>query len=223
MPRPLNDRRVGACNIPTGVWKPSGIPLKELEEVVLTIDQAEALRLADLEGLYQEAAARKMNVSRQTFGRIIEEAHKRVADALLNGKALRIEGGQIIHEEDNGMHKKVAVPTRNGEVDAHFGHCEYFTVFEIENNAVKSEKRVNSPDGCGCKSDIASVLAKDGVSLMIAGNMGEGAVKVLKSNGIEVIRGVNGKVQTVITNWLSGTVKDSGEGCHEHGDHVCSH
>jgi predicted DNA-binding protein (UPF0251 family) len=66
-----------------------------LQHINLTIDELEAIRLADLEGLYQEQAAQKMNVSRQTFGRIIETAHKKIADALVNGKALLIEGGSI--------------------------------------------------------------------------------------------------------------------------------
>jgi predicted DNA-binding protein (UPF0251 family) len=66
-----------------------------LEEVILTVDEFEALRLADLENLYQEQAAEKMNVSRQTFGRIIESAHKKVAEALVKGKALKIEGGEF--------------------------------------------------------------------------------------------------------------------------------
>jgi len=66
-----------------------------LEEIGLTLDELEAIRLADLEGLYQEDAAVKMNVSRQTFGNIINSAHKKIADALLNGKALRIKGGVV--------------------------------------------------------------------------------------------------------------------------------
>jgi len=76
-------------------FKPRGIPLSMLEEVILTVDEFEAIRLADLEGLYQEQAAEKMNVSRPTFGRIIESAHKKVAEALVKGKALKIEGGEF--------------------------------------------------------------------------------------------------------------------------------
>jgi predicted DNA-binding protein (UPF0251 family) len=76
-------------------FKPRGIPLSMLEEVVLTVDEFEAIRLADLESLYQEQAAKKMNVSRQTFGRIIESARKKVAEAVVKGKALKIEGGEI--------------------------------------------------------------------------------------------------------------------------------
>ena len=66
-----------------------------LEEVNLTLDELEAMRLADLAGLYQEDAARKMNISRQTFGNIINSAHKKIADVLLNAKALKIEGGIV--------------------------------------------------------------------------------------------------------------------------------
>jgi predicted DNA-binding protein (UPF0251 family) len=66
-----------------------------LEEVNLTLDELEAVRLADWKGLYQEDAAKKMDISRQTFGNIIERAHKKIADVLLNAKALRIEGGVV--------------------------------------------------------------------------------------------------------------------------------
>ena len=80
-------------------FKPRGIPTVDLEEIVLNLDEFEAIRLADYEQLYQEEAAVKMNISRQTFGRIIESAHKKIADILMNGKALKIEGGEISFDE----------------------------------------------------------------------------------------------------------------------------
>jgi uncharacterized protein len=92
MARPFKERRV-CCKPGTDYFKPRGIPLDMLEEVVLTVDEFEALRLADLEGLYQEEAAEKMKVSRQTFGNIIASAHKKLAEAVVNAKALKIEGG----------------------------------------------------------------------------------------------------------------------------------
>lgn len=73
--------------------------MRELEEVNLTLDELEAVRLADLEGKYQEQAASKMNISRQTFGNIVVSAHKKIADALLNAKALRIAGGVCVMAE----------------------------------------------------------------------------------------------------------------------------
>jgi uncharacterized protein len=65
------------------------------EAVILSLDEREAVRLADFEGFYQEKSALKMGISRQTFGRIIESAHRKIADALLHGKALKIEGGTV--------------------------------------------------------------------------------------------------------------------------------
>ncbi|MFH2095103.1 MAG: DUF134 domain-containing protein [Bacteroidota bacterium] len=76
-------------------YKPAGIPLRELLEVNIGLDEFEAIRLSDSEGLYQEDAAKHMNVSRATFGRILDEAHRKIADALINGKAIRIEGGNV--------------------------------------------------------------------------------------------------------------------------------
>jgi predicted DNA-binding protein (UPF0251 family) len=69
--------------------------MRDLQEVVISLDEFEAVRLADLGGLYQEQAAEQMDVSRPTFSRIIESAHKKIADALVHGKAIRIEGGTV--------------------------------------------------------------------------------------------------------------------------------
>jgi predicted DNA-binding protein (UPF0251 family) len=94
LPRPFCLRRI-AGRPAAVVFKPAGIPMREIEEVVLTLDEFEAVRLADLNGLYQEEAAKQMNVSRPTFSRVIDAAHGKIADALVHGKALRIEGGPV--------------------------------------------------------------------------------------------------------------------------------
>jgi len=77
-------------------FKPAGIPLANLQEACLLVEEAEAIRLKDLEGLEQEECAQKMNISRSTFSRILDSARQKIADALLNGKALRIEGGNFV-------------------------------------------------------------------------------------------------------------------------------
>jgi predicted DNA-binding protein (UPF0251 family) len=74
-------------------FKPAGIPMAHLKEVRLSVEEAEAIRLKDIEGLAQDDCAQKMSVSRPTFARILLSARKQTADALLNGKAIRIEGG----------------------------------------------------------------------------------------------------------------------------------
>lgn len=90
MARPLQPRTC-RCDPKARYFKPRGVPLSQLEEESLALDEMEALRLADLEGLYHETAATRMKVSRATFGRILENARRKVARALLEGKALRIE------------------------------------------------------------------------------------------------------------------------------------
>jgi predicted DNA-binding protein (UPF0251 family) len=94
MPRPFKCRRVAYLPEVT-YFKPAGIPLKALEEVHLSIEEVEALRLKELEGLEQEQGAEKMNVSRPTFQRMLASARQKVTDAILNGKAIRIEGGNF--------------------------------------------------------------------------------------------------------------------------------
>ncbi|HQK52440.1 MAG TPA: DUF134 domain-containing protein [Myxococcota bacterium] len=94
MARPKNPRRLAAGPAAT-YFKPRGIPMSALEEVSLDLDEFEAIRLADLEGMYQQQAAEAMGVSRQTFARVIESGRRKVADALVHGKALRIEGLEL--------------------------------------------------------------------------------------------------------------------------------
>jgi predicted DNA-binding protein (UPF0251 family) len=81
--------------LPATYFKPAGVPLRLLEEVALAVEEAEAIRLKDLLGLEQQECAEKMAVSRPTFHRILRSAHQKVAKALVNGQALRIEGGKF--------------------------------------------------------------------------------------------------------------------------------
>lgn len=94
MPRPPKCRRVEFLPNVT-YFKPAAIPLMVLEEVLLSVEEAEAIRLKDMEGLEQEQGAERMHISRPTFQRILASARQKVADALLNGKAIRIEGGNF--------------------------------------------------------------------------------------------------------------------------------
>ena len=94
MARPQNTRRIRR-GLKERAFKPRGVPMSELEQVTLTLDGLEALRLADVEGLYQEEAAERMGVSRATFARVLATARKVVADALVNGKAVEISGGTV--------------------------------------------------------------------------------------------------------------------------------
>ena len=93
MSRPKKDRCV-RCQPNAVYFKPRGVPLINLDEVDLSLDELEAIRLADYEGLYHEQAAEKINISRPTFGRILGEARRKLAEAIVDGKALKIETKQ---------------------------------------------------------------------------------------------------------------------------------
>jgi predicted DNA-binding protein (UPF0251 family) len=119
VPRPYCCRRV-AGRPAASIFKPIGVPMRMLDEVVMTLDEFEAIRLADLDGLYQEEAAAQMEVSRPTFSRISAEAHRKLADALVHGKALRIEGGPVLvagyrccrrHDAQAGIVGQLKTPT----------------------------------------------------------------------------------------------------------------
>ena len=118
---------------------------------------------------------------------------------------------------------KIALPSYQNKVDEHFGHCEYFTVFTInDKNTILSQETIAPPAGCGCKSNIVGTLSEMGVTFMLAGNIGSGAINVLNSQGIQVVRGCSGDVSAVAEQWLAGNVTDSGLVCHQH-EQECQH
>ncbi len=117
---------------------------------------------------------------------------------------------------------KIALPSNGKEIDPHFGHCQYFTVVTVdEKKKVVSQETLTPPAGCGCKSNVIPQLADLGVTVMLAGNMGGGAVNLLSNFGIRVVRGCTGDVQEVVEAWLAGRLEDSGVGCQSHGDEGC--
>ena len=125
---------------------------------------------------------------------------------------------------------KIAVPTKeNNQIDAHFGHCEFYRIYTVsDQKQVISDERMDSPQGCGCKSDIAQVFENEGIKTMLAGGIGDGAVNILKAHGVNVIRNCRGDVTELVHQYLAGNVKDSGSNCAAHStgneeEHVCNH
>ena len=151
MSRPLKCRHVASVPGVT-YFKPAGIPLRLLQEVCLNVEEAESLRLKDIEGLEQKQAAEKMKVSRPTFQRVLSAARKKLADALLNGKAIRIEGGHfelrnIITEDKVNLkqaqedYMKIAVVSDDGiSVSQHFGRATVYVVATVENGKITHEE-----------------------------------------------------------------------------------
>jgi uncharacterized protein len=157
MTRPKKCRRIASVPGVT-YYKPAGIPLRFLEEVCISLEEAEAIRLKDSEGLEQEKCALQMNISRPTFQRVLASARKKIADALLNGKAIRIEGGDYeiaglpcCQKQCKGQNKpdkgefntmKIAVVTDDETtVCQHFGRAQYYMVFNVENGKITGKEK----------------------------------------------------------------------------------
>lgn len=118
---------------------------------------------------------------------------------------------------------KIAVPSREGQIDQHFGHCKEFLVFTAHDDQLTQDPAIPSSDSCGCKSGIAGVLAQAGVTHLVAGNMGEGALKVLQDHGITVVRGASGRSREAVEEFVAGRFHDSGELCSSHHDSCSNH
>lgn len=117
--------------------------------------------------------------------------------------------------------KKIAIPlTSDNRVDDHFGHCEFYGVYTIaDNKEITDFQTIKSQQGCGCKSNIAAVLSNQGVTIMLAGGIGAGAINVLNHWGINVVRGCSGLAQDVIAAYLKSEIIDNGESCQHHEHH----
>lgn len=126
---------------------------------------------------------------------------------------------------------KIAVPTKeDNTIDGHFGHCEFYTVYTIsDQKEIVLKERLESPQGCGCKSNIAYDLSEIGVSVMLTGGIGQGAINKLAEQKIEVIRNCNGNIDDLISAYVAGNLKDGGASCAAHAnhsnseEHVCNH
>lgn len=199
------------------------------ESVFMTVDEFEAMRLLDDEGLTQEACAVKMNVARTTVTAIYESARRKVADALVRGKRLLIVGGCCefapVELPDNIMekkmeHRRIAVTYENGEVFQHFGHTENFKFYDVENGAVVSEQIVPT-NGSG-HGALAGFLKAAQVDALICGGIGGGARMALDEAGIALYPGVKGSADEAAKALAAGKLEyDPNAHCihHEHHDH----
>jgi len=236
MSRPFKCRRVEFLP-DIAYFKPAGIPLRELQEVRMCIEEAEALRLKDLEGLEQEQGAEKMNISRPTFQRVLASARQKVADALLNGKALRIEGGNFqvtpvticCHQEKNvtcknkgGSLMKYAMPVSGSRLMSHFGQANEFMLLDVnqDGRVLKKETISVTPHSCGT---LPGELAKRGVGVVLAGGMGMGPRMAFQQSNIDVVLGVTEPdPEKAVIAYVNNTLENGVNVC-EHGDTICDH
>lgn len=241
MSRPKKCRRV--CEYPpTLVFMPQLSDCNG-QEVILTIDEYETIRLIDKEGLSQEQCGERMQVARTTVQLIYANARKKLADALVEGRPLRIEGGdyqlccgdhacgesgcykqlfRMQHARSKGDHTmRIAVTYQNGEVFQHFGHTEQFKIYDVENGEIMSSEVVDT-NGHG-HGALAGILSAMHVDALICGGIGGGAQAALAASGIRLYGGVSGSADKAALALVKETlVFNPDVRCdhHEHHDQV---
>ena len=225
MARPRKSRLVysmPSCEgfVPVG-YEPDGV----FDTVVMTIDEYETIRLIDLEKLTQEACAERMGISRPTVTNIYESARNKMADALINEKILLIGGGDydVYHEnkkigmmEKEKRQMKIAVTYENGQIYQHFGHCENFKVYTVEDGKVVDAK-VENAAGSG-HGALAGFLQGMDVEVLICGGIGGGAQMALAQAGIQLYGGVMGEADAAVAALLEGNLAyNANVQCNHHG------
>jgi len=232
MPRPRKCRRV--CHFPETL---AFDPAKETarEAVVLTIDEYEVLRLIDREGLSQESCGEQMGVARTTVQLIYASARKKLADMLVEGLSLRIEGGDFRLCDGSGRGcegcfkreylkekgeyiMRIAVTYENGTVFQHFGHTEFFKIYDVQDGTVVSSEVV-STNGSG-DGALAGVLTALNADVLICGGIGGGAQAALAAAGIKLYGGISGDADKAVEAFLAGElVFNPDVQCTHHGEH----
>lgn len=230
MPRPFRCRRIERQPVYRS-FSPDDISASE--SIQMTVDEYEAIRLLDDEGLTQEACAARMNIARTTVTAIYDSARKKVADALVHGKRLLITGGCCEYEpieiHQNIMKKgsismRIAVTYENGEIFRHFGHSEQFKLYDVENGQIVGEQIVGT-NGSG-HGALAGFLQAVQADALICGGIGMGAQMALADAGIRLYAGVQGSADEAAKALAEGNLLYDPEArCdhHEHHQGDCGH
>ena len=223
--RPKSCRSVGSQ--PDIIYfKPRGVPLSELEEVVITVDELEAIRLADNNGLYQEEAAMRMNVSRPTFSRVLSSGRRKVAEALVQGKAMRIEGGKVevasaITPKEQGEGKmNIAVSTLDGKtICGHLGKCKDFIIYETDGKVITGKRLLSSGGACPGHGGGHNISPFDGCHAVITQGMGQGMLNGLVQAGIQPVITDQADPDKAVMNFLKGELSGTTKSTCECGGH----
>lgn len=213
---------------------PDGIPNGDAVE--LAYDELETIRLLDLEKLSQAEAASEMGVARTTVTSIYERARTKVADSLVNGKRLLVEGGNVAFPSSDSSFApesrpkekeaimRVAVTYEDGSVFQHFGKTESFKLYDIDDGVVASTQIVETQ---GTEHGaLAGFLKGNDVDVLLCGGIGGGAQRALADQGIELYGGLSGSADQLVAELIEGTLQKSDlTSCdhHGHGEGACSH
>lgn len=195
-------------------------PPRGESEIVLLLEEWEALRLVDYAGMEQAQAALSMGISRQSVQMLISAARTKLARAVVEGLPLRIVGSQdhITHSclsiEGRNRKMRIAVTAQHTQVFPHFGRTPEFYLVDAEEDKIKEEKIVAAPaEGHGALVDF---LVSQGVDTLICGGIGGGAMNGLRSVGIKVYSGASGPVKEQVLSLLSGQLPQQGDANCDH-------
>lgn len=224
MPRPQRRRRI--CGEPK--FTCFNTEKQNPDEVFLTLDEYETIRLVDFEKLTHGECAAQMEISRTTVTEIHESARYKIADCIVNGKRIRIEGGKyricdgttpcphfnrcktISSQSPNTAkaqgekNMKIAVTYENGQIFQHFGHTEQFKIYTIKDGQLISSEIVNT-NGSG-HGALSCFLTDMGVDTLICGGIGGGAINALTEAGIKLFGGVSGAADEAVSSLINGTL-----------------
>ncbi|MCK9156394.1 MAG: DUF134 domain-containing protein [Paludibacteraceae bacterium] len=227
MPRPKQCRRV-KCPPEAKGFRPIACGCVRKKEIVkLQIDEYEAIRLIDYEGLSQEDAARKMQVSRPTLTRVYDSARKTIAQALVDNKQLIIDEGNVEfygewHSNNNintESMKKIAIPTTDGKLFPHFGKASQFTFVTIEDGKVTNKESVNAPEHA--HGVAPRFVMSHNATEVIAGGMGSMPLNMMTEAGLIVHLGAPAiALDDIIAKYLDGTLTyEAATACNCNGHH----
>ena len=205
-----------------------GVPAGQLDRLVLTFDELEALRLLHLEGSTQDEAGARLGVSRSTVSRMAQRAHRTVTEALVLGKAVCIEGGPVtvvlVSSTDEGSNTRkgekmvIAVPYLDGDVNAHFGSTRAFLLAQTSDGQLERSSIFELQGMQHNHAGIADFLKEQGVEVIIAGGMGGPMQAALKDAGFELYCGIGGPALAAVDAFLAGELEQSDATCgHHHG------
>ena len=119
---------------------------------------------------------------------------------------------------------KLAIPSKGNNVDNHFGHCDYFSIVELDDQKeIVNQFKMQTSKSCGCKTNLAEELSEQGVTFLLAGGIGQGAIAKLKTQNIEVLAGFHGTIEEAVKKWKSNDYLTHIPICVDHGHGDCSH
>ena len=240
VPRPTKCRLI--CRFPQTLEFSPSKEADEKEPIILTVDEYETIRLIDKEGLSQDQCSKRMQIARTTAQKIYDSARKKLADVLVDGRPLKIDGGEYrlcsggnsfcgmdecykleINRDfqkskgDNIM--RIAVTYENGQVFQHFGHTEQFKLYDVKDGKILSSEVVGTNgQGHGALAEVLNALQAD---TLICGGIGAGAKMALAAAGIKLYGGVTGSADAAVESLLNGSLSFNPDvQCNHHeGEH----